>query len=490
MLTSTRLRRWIQAREVPSGELVGEAMRVWVWQGKVLKRFDQAGDLAVSVGRGNGKSGLAGAIAAAHLDPDLALASRGSDVVIAAASLRQARIVFGDALLYLRQVHDLDKRKVWRVSDSLQYSEAMHVRTRTRLVAVGTNPKTAHGLRPQLTILDEPAQWEAGKRDAMIAALRTARGKVKASRLMWIGTRPAEPGHPFSVELEGPGGLVWAADPDADPWRAPTWHSANPSLRFLPELRKVIAEEASLAREDAGIEASFRALRLNQGVSDTASTQLLDGGLWAAAEKRRALRAGRPVVGLDLASTEMAAAAAVWPSGACDAFGIFPSVPDLATKGRQHHVGKLYQTMAGRGELVRLGDRTVDVALVLEEIVSRWGAPVCLVADRWRAAELTEALGPRRVPVVLRGMGYLDGGEDVRRFRRGVADGWIAPPVSLLLRSALANARTQTDPAGNVKIARHGPRRRDDAAVAVVLAVAEASRRRARPARRLRSAVV
>ncbi|WP_419942859.1 terminase TerL endonuclease subunit [Candidatus Palauibacter sp.] len=486
MLTSTKLRRWIQSREVPSGELVGDPMRVWPWQGKVLKRFDGPVDLAVSVARGNGESGLAGAIAAAHLDPALGLTPPGSDIVIVAASLRQARIVFGDAITYLRQVHDLSKRKVWRLSDSLQYSELTRVETRTRLVAVGTNPKTAHGLRPKLVILDEPAQWEAGKRDAMISALWTARGKVKGSRLFWIGTRPDEPAHPFAAELEGPGGFSYAAEADADPWRAPSWHAANPSLRFLPELRRVIAEEALLAKRDGGMEASFRALRLNRGVSDTASPRLVGAGLWREAERRKALPVGRPVIGVDLASTEMAAAAAIWQSARAEAVGYFPRIPDLKERGRRDHAGDLYLKMHGRGELTFSGEQVIDVASVLEDAVSRWGAPVAFVVDRWRRGEVVEAIAGRRIPIVTRGQGFKDGGEDIRRFRRVAADGWLAPPVSLLLRSSLAASRTAVDPAGNVKLARHG-RKKDDAASALVMAAGEASRRRplasARPRR-------
>ena len=101
-------------------------------------------------------------------------------------------------------------------------------------------------------------------------------------------------------------------------------------------------------------------------------------------------------------------------------------------------------------------------------------------ADRWREAELRQSLDTAGVAwcaVVVRGQGYRDGGEDVRDFRRAVLGALVAPVESLLLRSALAEARTMTDPAGNAKIAKgsEGGRRmraRDDAAAAAVLAVA------------------
>ena len=87
---------------------------------------------------------------------------------------------------------------------------------------------------------------------------------------------------------------------------------------------------------------------------------------------------------------------------------------------------------------------------------------------------------------MLRGMGFLDGGQDVREFRRACLEGRAVPEPSLLMRSAMAEARVATDAAGNQKLAKgsEGGRRlraRDDAAAAAVLAVAAGSRRPERP---------
>ena len=85
------------------------------------------------------------------------------------------------------------------------------------------------------------------------------------------------------------------------------------------------------------------------------------------------------------------------------------------------------------------------------------------------------------MPLITRGMGYQDGGADVREFRTACLDGRVAPRESLLLRSAMAGARVTTDPAGNSKLAKGGEgrriRSRDDAAAAAILAVAEGRRR-------------
>ena len=85
--------------------------------------------------------------------------------------------------------------------------------------------------------------------------------------------------------------------------------------------------------------------------------------------------------------------------------------------------------------------------------------------------------------IIIRGQGFKDGGEDVRDFRKAILDGHVRAPVSLLLRSALSEARVMSDPAGNSKLAKstQGGRRglaRDDACAASILAIAEGQRRR------------
>ena len=143
-------------------------------------------------------------------------------------------------------------------------------------------------------------------------------------------------------------------------------------------------------------------------------------------------------------------------------------------------VGRLYRDCADRGELAdTLGQRAVDVGALLRAGMERFGKPDLVVADRWREAELRDALEAANVPpatLEVRGMGFKDGAEDVRQFRRACAEGRVSPSPSLLLRSAMAEARTISDPSGNQKLAKgsEGGRRmraKDDASAAAILAV-------------------
>ena len=187
--------------------------------------------------------------------------------------------------------------------------------------------------------------------------------------------------------------------------------------------------------------------------------------------------------------------AAYWPAtGRLECLAAFPCAPDLRERGLRDGCGRLYLDCAKRGELVTLGGAAVPVAELLALALDRFGRPARVVADRWREAELRDALAAASVPLAAletRGMGFLDGAADVREFRRACLEGRVVPASSLLLRSAMAEARTVSDPAGNAKLSKgsQGGRRaraRDDAAAAAILAVADGARHRGAPAPRWR----
>ena len=168
-----------------------------------------------------------------------------------------------------------------------------------------------------------------------------------------------------------------------------------------------------------------------------------------------------------------------------EALGCFPTIPDLRERGLSDGVGGLYVSMERRGELLTAGGRVSDIAELLREVLARWGSPQAVVTDRWREAELADVLDVvrfPRCPLITRGQGFKDGGEDVRAFRRALLGGHVRPSESLLLASALREARVVTDPAGNTKLAKatEGGRRRrarDDAAAAAILAVSAGYRK-------------
>ena len=448
---------------------------------------------ALSVGRGNGKTALLSGIAAATLNGPLVV-PRGETVIVA-SSFEQARIAFEHVIAFLGAT--LDDKDRWRVWDTAQQARVEDRKTGARVRCIGSDPRRAHGLAPVLVLADEPAQWPETTGERMVAALRTAAGKQPHSRFVALGTRSADPEHWFAKMLNGGADFAQChAARDGDPkFQRRTWAKANPSMRHFPDLEIAIRTESKQAKADPALLAAFDALRLNLGTLDIEAPLLIDAGLWSACEGD-ADASGPCAWGIDLGtSAAQSAVAAFWPStGRLECIACFPCEPSLADRGLRDGIGNLYVRCAQRGELVTLGQRASDVSMLLQAALERFGRPAVVVADRWREAELRDALDKAGIPageLVTRGQGFKDGGEDVRSFQRAMADGRVTPIPSLLLRSAMSEARTVNDPAGNSKLSKstQGGRRkraRDDAAAAAILAVAAGVRRPAVPTRRWR----
>lgn len=462
------------------------------WQARFLRGLARrkVTTAALSVARSNGKSWLA-----AKLATDYLLGGRrDSEAVIVASSYTQAKVIFRYALAMAREAgHNPEDRAAWWYRDSVTAALLRNRETGQAIRALGCDPKRAHGRVFGLALMDEPAQWPRGSRDAMLSAIDTGAGKVEGSKVVALGTRPAGGDHWFQRWLDGGADYAQchAARVGDPPYWLRTIKRANPSFDSLPALRADVLRQRDRARIDDAARARWDALVLNLGVSDTAESVLIDREAWARCETDELPpKTGPYVLAFDIGgSGAMTAAAAYWPvTGRLEAVAAVGGIPDLRERGRRDNVGGVYVSMARRGELlVHAGLRVPDYGEFVGQVVGLWGVPAVIVADRYKEAELRDALDAGRMrgglPLVTRGQGWKDGSEDVRRFRRCVLEGRVSAPRSLLIRTALSEARTVTDVAGNVKLAKGtegGERRlrgRDDVAAAAILAVAEADRR-------------
>lgn len=190
---------------VTQGRLAGQKFEVLPRQKRFIKGAfaPEIIEASLSVARGNGKTTLVAGLACAALDGPLAV-DRG-EVVIAASSFEQARIDFSHALAFLRGRHGdaLEDRSLWRIQDSANKAQITNRVNGALLKCVGADPRRMHGLAPSLQVCDEGAQWEPSTAEASMAALRTALGKLPNSRLIALGTRPADGEHWFAKMLAG-----------------------------------------------------------------------------------------------------------------------------------------------------------------------------------------------------------------------------------------------------------------------------------------------
>ena len=475
-----RLADYCETFRTEQGHGAGEPFRLLPWQREFLAGAfgDGVTEAALTVGRGNGKSALLGAILAACVDPDGPLHSPRAVNLVVAASLAQATETGKHAQWFLAQKYDLKRRTEWSSIDSASRFEIQHRATGARLRALSANPRTAHGLGAfSLCLCDEGAQWEPTKADAMFAALSTSQGKQEGSRLVAIGTRPADPSHWFTDLLDRPApgryqrsyGLPPDTD-DGDALRREFWLRANPSAAHWPVLDAAVRADALKAAKEPRRMASFRALRCNMGTADTRREHLIDAGEWVRIEPPPPA-VGPALWGVDLGHSRSASAiVAAWPNGRAEALAALPAVPSLADRERADRAPEgLYAEALATGGLIVSGIRSPDVRALISAALARWGGPAAVAADRWRIGELQdafEALGAFP-PITSRGMGWRDGGADVDAFKYLTGEGRWLPVRTRYWDWSMGRAITVSNPVGAHKLEK---RAGDDLAVASTLA--------------------
>ena len=491
---------WIGRLKVSQGQNSGSPIQILDWQRDFLERLLSAKttEIGISMARGGGKTTWLAMIAAAYFIGPLRQ-PRGH-VILVASTIQQALI----ALEHLTSCLELQEHTHrFRTSFSSHLCGTKDLMTGAQVKVLSSRPKSNHGHAPILALLDEPSQFEFSSRDRVYAALRTSLGKIPGSKLVALGTRPDTGDHFFARLLRKPQSLVYATPRFREVTNSEgeteyqeiaierlgdyeLVKAANPAIDYFPALRQTIQTEFEDALSEPSLMASYKSLRLNMGVSDYAQNSVLDSEHVISCENRwtelEVTRKGKYILGLDLGGNHaMTAAAAYWPiSGACEIVAAFADEPDLTKRGHLDGVGDLYLRMHAEGDLITSPGRTVNYQFFIQTIIERFGAnPKSIVCDRYRINELKTALMNLKlgnIPIIFRGMGWKDGAEDVRSFRRAALEGRLGFPPSTLIRSSFAEARTLSDPAGNEKLAKQseaGRRRnaKDDAVAACILAV-------------------
>lgn len=494
MKASTKAIRFLESLAIPEGPKAGDLVKLAPFQKQFVRGAlaDGVNVACLSIGRGNAKTALSAGIA---LGAGMGKWDRQPrrEVLIAARTRDQARIAFDFVVGFMRSLPE-DEQALFTVRRSPRLEVEYDGDGGGHFIrAIAADGKSALGSAPTLVLMDERGHWQADQGDALEHALLSGIGK-RGGRALIISTSAADDAHPFSKWLDEDQDGVYRQEhrpaPGLPADDLASLKEANPgavygigsSLEWLQgQARRAIARGGSTLT-------SFRLYNRNERVSGETRDVLVTVDEWLACETAEIPpRQGQVVIGIDLGgSASMTAAAFYWPeSGRLECLGTFPSKPSLLDRGQNDGVSGRYVEMQDRGELSVLGDQTVPVAPWLVQVMQHVaGEPVAAItADRYKQAELGEAIDRAgiRAPIVWRGQGFRDGGEDCERFRRAVFDGKVQTAPSLLLRSAFADAVTLRDPANNLKLAKARSTGRIDAAAATVLAVAEGARIIGRP---------
>jgi phage terminase large subunit-like protein len=492
--TAAKAIKFLQTLKIPEGPRAGRVLKLAPYQKQFVKGAlaDDVNVAVLSIGRGNGKSALSAGIALAALLGVLDNQPR-REIIIAARTADQARIAFSFVVGFLQSMSaeiqlQITTRKSPRLEIEFSGDGGGHL-----IKAIAADGRSALGSAPNLVLLDERAWWKAGRGEDLEHALLSGLGK-RGGRALIISTSADSDAHPFSQWLDNPQPGVYIQEHRAQPGlpaddrdslvaaNPGAEHGIGSSIEWLQaSARRAIARGGSTLT-------TFRLYCRNERVSGEDRDCLLTPDEWLVCEvSDLPERRGQCIVGIDLGgSASMSAVAFYFPeTGRLEALGTFPTSPTLGDRGASDGVGSRYVEMNERGELSTLGDKTVPVALWLQTVMQQVaGEHVgALIADRFRQSELGEAIDAAGIkcPVIWRGTGWRDGGEDVERFRRAAFDGLVRSAPSLLLRSAFADAVCLRDPANNLKLAKGRSNGRIDAVSASVLAVAEGVRRTSRP---------
>ena len=459
------------------------------YQRRFLKAVDDPRwrTVAASWPRGAGKTTCAGWIVARALTPGDPLFVAGGEIVLFAGSIEQCRLTYRQALGFLES-----RLGDYRLVDSATRVAITHKASRTRLKAVGSNPKTSLGLvGVPLAILDEPAALHTVGGTALWDSVRTAQGKVGSPlKVILTGTlAPAAPGSWWHVLVEG--GTTGSTNVQLlqgrrdkwDDWREIT--RVNPLARHHAELADVLREERGAAQRDSRLKASFCSMRLNLPTADE-STALLTVGDWELVAARPVPpREGKPVVALDLGGGRAwSAALAWWPNGRVEALALAPGIPGIEAQERRDRVPRgTYGRLVDLGVLRLADGLRVPSVTALVDMVRPWN-PRFIVCDRFQLDRLRDASrGIRLEPRITR---WSESTADIMALRKMAGDGPLAVEEDsrLLIEASLTAAMVKSDDAGSTRIVKRDPANncgRDDVAVCLALAAGAFSRLPTRP---------
>ena len=277
-----------------------------------IRRFREA---YVQVGRQNGKSFLAGALA-----NDFATFGgyQYGRIFCTATKQDQANIVWDEVRKFIESDKDLAELYKIKTYDKTITSRV----TGTTIKAIGRDTKSADGFRTILAIVDE---YHAHPTNQMYKLMMDGQDMVKNALTIAITTSgfnlksPCYEQYQFCKKvLEGvvqkDSLFVYIAemDEDDDIWKRENWAKSNPLKLFLPddvtldeEKLKVVASKAIDAKEKQGEElVNFKTKTLNEWVTYTGGA-LLDLAAWKldGSDKTIADMAAREAfLGIDLSS--------------------------------------------------------------------------------------------------------------------------------------------------------------------------------------------
>ncbi len=473
---------FLESLPIVSGLKAGEKLELLDFQEKFVRgvygpRDDDGERLvslaALSVARGNGKTGLLAGLGLAHL---LGPCSEPYGEIYAAALDReQAGVLYRMTVAYIeatpwmaarvnvrdwhKEITDEENRSIWR--------------------ALTSDARKAHGLAPSFWVADEVAQWRSRE---LWDNLATGMGKRQSALGVTISTQAADDLHFFSEMLDAePAPTIYtqlhAAAKDCDLDDEDAWQAANPALgAFLNHQQ--FRDAAARALRSPSFAPSFRLLNLNQRVA--AEGRFIEQADWEANSEPfdpLELEGEECFGGLDLSSVrDLTALTLYFPkTGALLAFHWLPA-DTVALRVERDRVPYDQWVADGWAETT-VGNARDDLAIALRlaDIRARYDLK-CIHFDRWQMPRLLKLLSDEGIDLPLKEFvpGFKSYAPAVDAFEQALLGRKLRHNNNPLLTWQASNVIVETDPAGNRKPAKQKSLDRIDGIVSAIMAVGAA----------------
>jgi phage terminase large subunit-like protein len=359
-----------------------------------------------AVARKNAKSALAAAILLYVFctEPEV-----GPQVISAATTGDQARIVWGVAKRMVEKVSDL--RDAFTLEPFANAIARYEVGGTFR--PINAKASTQDGLNPSALCFDE---LHAHKTRDLFDVLRSASGARKSPLFLYTTTEGYENPGPWAeqrkfawqvleglVEADHYFAVYYALDDADDDFDESKWIKANPMLGVSVSLKK-LREQATEAKAQPGALAEFRIKRLNRPAA--AAEAWVDLRRWkrCAGEVNLAeLEGARCWAALDLASTrDMTAWRLLFErDGVYYTWGRY-WVPEAAVAQRTERGSVPYQGWVAEGLITQTDGDVTDYSVVERDILADCARfkPAEVAYDPWNATDLTNRLLAAGTPLV------------------------------------------------------------------------------------------
>lgn len=429
----------------------------------------------IELPRKNGKSNLAAAIALLLLLGDQ---EAGAQIVSAAGSRDQARIVFSIARDMVQANPHLSG------ACKLLRNEIHHSGSFYR--SISAEAGTAHGLNLHGLIFDE---LHVMKTAELWETLTTSVGARRQPLVVAITTAGQDPSsicrqvHDYAAQVRD--GIV--ADPtflpviyaasSEDDWTDPkTWAKANPGLGTIVK-RDYFEEQVRKAQNTPTMVNTFKRLHLNIWTSST-STWLTDEDVQKGAHKLplERLKSVPCWGGLDLASTrDLTAFALVWNLDGKLYTLVHQFVNEETARDAKISFGTPYLTWADQGFITITPGNVTDFGVVRDYIIQ--------AAEDWNIQSIAfdRKFSPYIVPELIAaglelkpfGQGFLSMNEPTKWLEMELVAGRVVHDANPVLRWQFSCVVIDRDPADNIKVSKNRGKvgHKVDGIVALIMAI-------------------